>query len=181
MSCLLLLAPLSGCSEVEPPAQSDLSDVPVQTTYEYHTTQTQLGVPLWELWGSSAQRYIDDPLLHLTDVRMQFFREGVSDATLTSQSGEVDENTYDTVARGDVVVVTEDGRILRSEILYWDNARELIHTDQFVHFTDGDQVLTGYGLETDPNLTNLLILEQVSGSASADAAEGSTGNEEEQQ
>jgi LPS export ABC transporter protein LptC len=174
---LLLLA---ACTEVEPPAQQEVSDSPVQTTYEYHTTQTQAGVPVWELWGSSAQRFADDPLLHLSEVRMLFFREGDKDATLTSRSGEVDENSYDTVARGDVVVVTEDGRILRSEILYWDNARELIHTDQFVHFTDGDQVLTGYGLETDPNLTNLVILDQVSGSAIAGTGGETTGNGKEQ-
>jgi len=176
---LMLLSSLLGCADREPGTQEAPNDVPTQITYEYQTTQTQAGVKQWELWGESAERFADDPTLNLNVVRMIFYEEGLPHAELTSNSGRVDEGSYDTVAIGDVVLVTEDGRTLKSEILYWDNARELIHTDAFVHFTDGDKILTGYGLETDPNLTKLVLKEQVQGSQSPQGARETTGSEEE--
>ena len=136
---------------------------PEQVTYDYHTTQSKGGTPVGELWGESALRYAGETRRELEGVRMVFYRDGVKDAVLTSETGEIDETTQATVARGNVVVVSEDGRTLESEELYWDPERELIHTDVFVRFTDGDQVLTGYGMETDPDLTDLVILNQVKG------------------
>ena len=55
------------------------------------------------------------------------------------------------------------GQVLESEVLHWDNQRQRIHTDEFVKLTEGDQILTGYGLETDPDLTDLTLRERVEG------------------
>lgn len=154
---------LVGCSETGTESTSDSSELPQQMTYDYRTTQTRGGVPEWELWGVTAERYPGRSAVRLTGVRMVFYKGGVKDAELTADAGEVDNKTKDTVARGNVVVTNESGSVLRSEVLYWDNDRQLIHTDQFVRFEDGDQVLTGYGLETDPNLTNLVIVKDFSG------------------
>ena len=152
-----------GCGDAEPGLQVGEREGPEQVTYDYHTTQSKGGTPVWELWGESALRYAGETRRELEGVRMVFYRDGVKDAVLTSETGEIDETTQATVARGNVVVVSEDGRTLESEELYWDPERELIHTEVFVRFTDGDQVLTGYGMETDPDLTDLVILNQVKG------------------
>jgi LPS export ABC transporter protein LptC len=126
----------------------------------------------WDLLGEIATGFEGDPLLHLTGVHMVFYRDGAVEAVLDSETGEIDEKTNNTTAYGNVVVVTQDGRTLKSQVLHWDNARELIHTDKYVEFTDGDQVLTGYGLETDPNLTNLTLRQHITGHApSQDATE----------
>jgi LPS export ABC transporter protein LptC len=161
---------LPGCSETGTETSSGSSDLPEQMTYDYRTTQTRGGVPEWELWGTTAERYPGRPEMRLTNVRMVFYKNGVKDAELTADTGEVDDETKNTVARGHVVVINEAGNVLKSEVLYWDNARQLIHTDQFVRFEDGDQVLTGTGLETDPNLTNLVILDQFSGEIPVESA-----------
>ena len=132
-------------------------------TYNYRTTQTRAGVPEWELHGGTAERYPNQEALRLTDVRMVFYKDGVKDAELTAESGDVEDATKNTVARGNVVVVNAEGSRLTSDILYWDNAREIIHTDRYFRFEDGDQILTGIGLETDPNLSNLKVMEAVEG------------------
>jgi LPS export ABC transporter protein LptC len=159
----IALLGLGACGQATPEPEPLPPDLPVQVTYDYHTTQTKGGVLEWELWGETAERYPGDDALTLQGVRMVFYREGQRDAVLTSRSGEIDEKTQQTVARGDVVVISGDGKRLESEILYWDPQRRLIHTEAFVRFIDGDQVLTGYGMETDPNLTTLVLRENVSG------------------
>ena len=163
----LLLAGAVGCGRQEPdpvPPEAE-RDFPSQRTYDYSTRQSRDAVPVWELYGDVAEKYEGSDVLSLIGVRMVFYRDGVQDAVLTSRSGEIDENTEVTVARGNVVVVTEDGRRLESEVLHWDPERELIHTEEFVRFTEGDQVLTGYGLETDPDLTNVTIMREVQGTS----------------
>jgi LPS export ABC transporter protein LptC len=162
-TCLLALAVLSGCEQEVPESPPGIDDYPAQQTSDYLTRHSRAGVPVWELRGDVAERYPDRPILYLSGVHMVFYRDGVRDGVLTAKTAEMDERTEATITRGDVVVVTEEGRRLESEVLLWDPSRSLIHTDAFVRFTDGDQVLTGYGLETDPDLTNVLIKSQVEG------------------
>lgn len=154
---------LAGCEQAAPELPPGIDDFPVQQTRDYLTRHTKGGTPVWELRGDVAERFPDRPIMYLTGVHMVFYRDGVRDGVLTAKNAEMDERTETTVTRGDVVVVTEAGRRLESEILHWDPTRSLIHTDAFVRFTDGDQVLTGYGLETDPDLTNVVIQSQVEG------------------
>jgi lipopolysaccharide export system protein LptC len=60
-------------------------------------------------------------------------------------------------------VVNQDGDQLESEVLHWNPNEQLIHTEEFVRFTRGDQILTGYGMDTDPDLTNVNIHRQFEG------------------
>lgn len=148
----------------------------MQVTSDYHTVQTEAGQLQWELWGETATRYSQDPLLHLDGVRMRFYEDGVLEAELNSQAGEVDESTYNTTAFGRVHVVTVHGKEIRSEVLHWNSAEKIIHSEAFVEFTEGDQVLSGYGLRTDPNLSDLTLRERVEGSAAEDSTAASPGN-----
>jgi LPS export ABC transporter protein LptC len=157
------LALVAGCNQQEPQSTPPPAGQPTQVTEGYHTTQTRDGVMQWELWGNTAERFPGQQALHLNAVRMVFYRAGIADATLTSSSAEVDEQTKNMTARGNVRVINTREQLLESEVLHWDDARQRIHTDEFVKFTDGDQVLTGYGLETDPDLTDLTLRERVEG------------------
>lgn len=162
---LALAAFVAGCADEPAPAPEERTDFPAQITYDYTTRHSRDAVPVWELFGESAIKNDDSEVLQLEGVRMVFYRDGLKDAVLTSDRGEIDQETEATVARGNVVVVTEDGKQLESEVLHWDPERSLIHTEEFVRFTEGDQVLTGYGLETDPDLTNVTILRDVQGAS----------------
>lgn len=164
-AALGLLLLLAGCGS-EPgsvPQGEGLPDGPAQITYDYRTIQTRDGVMQWELHGNTAYRYPGSTSIELEGVRMRFYEEGALKAVLTSETGEIDEETRDTVARGDVQLLTQDGKTLHSEELHWANERRRVHTEAFVRYTEGDQILTGYGLETDPDLTDLTLRERVAG------------------
>jgi hypothetical protein len=77
-----------------------------------------------------------------------------------------------------VVVVTEDGRRLETQELYYDNERGLIHNDVFDRLTRGDDVVTGVGLEATPDLEYIEIKQRVQAevgdAAVEDGREGET-------
>ena len=161
---LLFTVLLAGCSDdaqVEDPAASGA--YPEQETESYHTRQTRAGIAVWELWGDRAESYPGEDIMLLHGVRMHFYEEGARSAVLTAREAEVDQATEFTTAKGDVVVVNADGDRLESEVLHWDPAKREINTEEFVRFTRGDQVFTGYGMTTDPDLTNGQIHRQFEG------------------
>ena len=161
---LLMTGLVAGCSEnteVEDPRGTDA--YPEQETESYHTRQTRAGIAVWELWGDRAESYPGEDIMLLHGVRMHFYEEGERSAVLTAREAEVDQATEFTTAKGDVVVINADGDRLESEILHWDPAKREINTEEFVRFTRGDQVFTGYGMTTDPDLTNVQIHRQFEG------------------
>jgi len=55
------------------------------------------------------------------------------------------------------VAFNEAGEKLETELLFWDQRKDLIYTDRFVKITTEDQIIQGYGLESDPRLTRRKI------------------------
>jgi LPS export ABC transporter protein LptC len=56
-----------------------------------------------------------------------------------------------------VVAINENNEKLETELLFWDQKKDLIYTDRFVKITTEDQIIQGYGLESDPRLTRRRI------------------------
>lgn len=83
--------------------------------------------------------------------------KGIQTTTLTANEGKVNEQTYDLEARGDVLVVSDDSTRLRSERLFWNNKRRLIHTPDFVSVTSPREKVQGQGFESDQRLRNYRI------------------------
>ena len=54
--------------------------------------------------------------------------------------------------RDSVVVINENADMLETESLFWDQTKDLIYTDQFIKFTNEDQIMTGTGFESDSHL-----------------------------
>ncbi len=59
--------------------------------------------------------------------------------------------------RDSVVVVSEKGEILETELLYWNEPKELVWSDRFVKITGKDEIIMGTGFESDPRLTRWKI------------------------
>jgi len=65
--------------------------------------------------------------------------------------------------RNDVVAVSDDGKTINTELLYWDQKKNEIYSDQYVRITTKDnQVLEGNSFTADDKL-NRIRLSQVSG------------------
>ena len=100
-------------------------------------------------------------------VIVHFFDEqGVQSSELHSREAKVDDRTNDFEAIGDVVVTSSDSTVLRTERLFWDNAKQLVHTTDDVWITSPKESIQGKGFEAQQNLRNYRIF-QVSGEARA--------------
>jgi LPS export ABC transporter protein LptC len=51
-----------------------------------------------------------------------------------------------------VVVVNENKDKLETELLFWDQKKDLIYTDRFVKITSDNQIIQGFGFESDSHL-----------------------------
>jgi LPS export ABC transporter protein LptC len=54
--------------------------------------------------------------------------------------------------RDSVVVINENEEKLETEILFWDQTKDLIYTEKFIKLTSGDQIIEGTGFESDSHL-----------------------------
>lgn len=57
-------------------------------------------------------------------------------------------------ARDSVVAINQSGEILRTELLFWDEQRQIIYTDKFARVTDETSEIQGEGFEADENFTH---------------------------
>lgn len=82
---------------------------------------------------------------------------------LTSDSARIDDLTKDMTALGNVLVISDSsGLRLETQILQWSNSRQKIYSNEFVKITTRNELITGYGFESNPDLSNYKIL-KVSG------------------
>ncbi len=65
--------------------------------------------------------------------------------------------------RNNVVATSDDGKTINTELMYWDQEKQKIYSDQYVRITEKDgQMLEGNSFEADDKL-NRILLKQVSG------------------
>jgi len=55
--------------------------------------------------------------------------------------------------RNDVEIINNNGNVVNTELLYWDTREKRIYNDEFVKITTNDDVITGYGFETDEQIS----------------------------
>ena len=78
-------------------------------------------------------------------------------SNLVGDSGIIRETTQKMKIYGHVVVVTPDGGRLETDSLVWNPQIQKIQTDAYVVLTRGKDVITGWGLEANHDLTHLTI------------------------
>ncbi len=93
-------------------------------------------------------------------------------SNVVGDSSVIRENTGHLQIFGHVVVNTKENSVLETDYLVWNPDINKIQTDAFVKITrKGKDVVTGWGMEADKELTHLKILRQVSGTVSEEETE----------
>jgi LPS export ABC transporter protein LptC len=156
---------LSACNE-EVPENVTVEEAPVRAPDEvftdFVTLESDSGLAQWRLTAPKAKRYTKEKLIMLDNPVIEFFdKEGTRQTTLISDAGEYSEETRDMLAYGNVKVTSVEGDVLETDSLCWNNEQDKILSNSFVKFTRGRDVLTGYGLECDPNLNSVDIKRDV--------------------
>lgn len=138
------------------------ADVPDQEFSDFTTLESDSALVRWALKSPVARVYNARKLLVTDDPRIEFFDEfGQLASILTSDKGEFNQVTHDLTALGHVVVTSVEGYVLETETLVWVEKLGEIHSEDFVKFTRGADILTGYGLRGDPGLRAVEIKRNV--------------------
>ncbi|MBI2618527.1 MAG: LPS export ABC transporter periplasmic protein LptC [Ignavibacteriales bacterium] len=169
---LILLLSLSGCEEKIRPTvlpEVDSRSLPQQESWNSTVLLSDTGLTKALIRAGYIRVYEDPRQTLLSDgVVVDFFdSEERRTSILTSNEAKVNDLTNDLEAWGTVVVVSlEDSTTLKTERLFWDNRRQLIHTQEFVRIVGTKERIQGHGLEAQQNLRNYRIF-RVSGEAQA--------------
>jgi LPS export ABC transporter protein LptC len=155
---------LGGCGSSEPKRSEENVAGPIREMREFTLVETHEGVRRVVLVGSHMTEQPDRHSVEVDSVKADFYdEEGEHQSVLTARSGTVQTETGDMVVRGDVVVVTDDGIRLETDELRWLNEKRRIVTDLPVRILREGGEVTGIGLETDPELREFRLGEQIEG------------------
>ncbi len=164
----LLLAPVTviglACStDHNGPLPEPSEDIPLQALAGMNLRESHAGRTRWILKADSAFNFGEDRETLLRGVSVEFYNESGDSVLswLTALRGSIDPRTRNLVARDSVVVHTAEGHTLETEELRWEQEIEKIVSDKFVRLTQGDNVITGVGIESDAGLNHYVIRSQV--------------------
>ncbi|MBM4160732.1 MAG: LPS export ABC transporter periplasmic protein LptC [Ignavibacteria bacterium] len=162
---------LCGCGEKIKPTVLpgiDSKSLPQQESWNSTVVLSDSGKVDAVIYAGYIRKY-DAPRQTLLSqgVTVRFYNENEEQTSvLTSEEGKVDEATNNLEASGNVAVVSNDSTRLRTEKLYWDNGKQLIHTSEYVFITSPKENVQGKGFESDQQLRNYRIF-RVTGEAKA--------------
>ena len=165
----------SACQDTgaTPPISSAATaDTADQTLFGVRLTLADRGVQRALLQADTAFTYEDNSRTELRNVRSTFYTEtGLRNGTLTSREGTYNVRSQNMEARGNVVVISDDGRRLETPQLKFDTGRNEISGDSAFVLTRPGEVLRGIGFMADPALTHIQVLKAASGRTTKSVAQ----------
>jgi LPS export ABC transporter protein LptC len=162
---LLLWLPLSGCTPSRP--ATSLNRLPAaaqQPTlmFEGFKMTSMRGLEKeWDFTARAAQVFERENTARAQDIRVVYWRQGKEASTLTAKRGFIQTETRDLRAENQVVMVSQEGVVLRTERLSYDHVHGELTTDLPVRVEREGSVLTGVGLRADSGLKRVNILSDV--------------------
>ncbi len=130
--------------------------VPDQIIEEGTHVLTREGVKKAILKARRIYFYNAEGKVEADSVRVTFYdANGIEQSRLNADRGEIDQRTSDMLARGKVLVVSEDGSRIQGDELRYDATRDLIVSTRPVTIFQKTNRIQGQGVETDPGLTNI--------------------------
>lgn len=160
--------------------KSDIESLPFQTVTDVSTEYTDSGKVQLVLQSPVVEKYTNtkSPYSEFKKGLKVFFYDGHPEpvARLSSKYAKYLDDKKIWELKDSVIAVNEKNEILETEMLYWDQDKDLVYTDRFVRITSEDQIVMGTGLEansrfTKPRIRNVSAIIYIS-----DEEEGAPGN-----
>ncbi|HUW92827.1 MAG TPA: LPS export ABC transporter periplasmic protein LptC [Bacteroidales bacterium] len=173
---------LSSCEKTrkEPFSELQIKDMPALSARNFETIYTDSGKVTMVMRSPLVMQYTgeDDPHTEFPEGLVMLFydKTTVPQASLASHYARYKEKEELWELRDSVVVISEKGEILETELLYWDEQKELVWSDRFVKITAKDKIIMGTGFESDPRLTHWTIKNVSATIYIKDEQKGNTGN-----
>ena len=168
---LILLMFATGCEDKLKPAVSPVvsQDLPSQESWNSKIIFSDSGRTKAILRAGHISMFSDQRYTLLdSNVIVDFYdQQERHTSVLTAKRGRVDDNTKNLEAFEHVVVRSDSGTTMKTDHLYWDNARQLIHTPLYVEIISPTEQIQGTGFESDQSLKHYTI-QKVTGKATGD-------------
>lgn len=158
----LLLTSVGGCGNSEQEIRDlvPVKPLPVEESENvvvYYSEEAKVKV---KLEAPVLIRKVDDKIENeMPDgIHLVFYDSlgGISSEIIANYA--IDKNTeFLMEARDSVVVTNEKGEKLETEHLIWNRKEEMIHTEEFVTITTGEEIIMGDGLESNQDFTKYRI------------------------
>lgn len=159
---LVLLLVIAGCeNKIATIPKTDLLVLPSYTGKDFETILTDSGQiqlimrsPLVEKYDNKEPPYTE----FRTGIKVLFYdgnKEPI--ASVVSKYAKYTQNDNLWELKDSVIVINENNEKLETELLYWNQTTDRIYTDRFVKVTSANDVILGYGLESDSHLQNRVI------------------------
>jgi LPS export ABC transporter protein LptC len=136
--------------------KSDILSLPSLTAIDFETSfndsgrlQVVLAAPLMEKYNTK-----DKPYSEFTSGVKVVFYDGkkIPEGSVTAKYAKYTDTNHLWELKDSVVVINETNGKLETELLYWDQDKDLIYTDRFVRITNEDQITLATGFESDSKL-----------------------------
>lgn len=162
--------PAAACPRAKkaPPAVKKFAipDSAETMTFGARLVLTDQGVSKGVLLADTALGYEDNTRQELRRVNVTFYTsQGLRDGVMTARAGTYNQRLSRIEARGDVVVIREDGRRLTTPLLVYDQQRNQFFTDSAFVLTEPSKQFSGIGFESDPRLIKFSCLRSCKGVA----------------
>jgi len=154
---VLLVPPACEESGAKPTTTVQASDSADQVLEGFSHYVTRDGVRRSRVEADTAFFYENTQVTQLEKIRVVFYdTRGEEGSTLTARAGTYRWQDGSMEANGDVVVVSPDGRRLKTEVLKFDNTTNTISTNTHFSFDRGTEHLEGNSFRSDPDFKNVV-------------------------
>jgi LPS export ABC transporter protein LptC len=153
---IMTMIVLSCENKIELIPKSDLLTLPAVSIKGIETVYTDSGKLQLILSTSLLEQYDnkDAPYTEFRSGIKMVFYDGKKGpvASVTSKYAKYTKTTNLWELKDSVIVLNEVNDKLETEVLYWNQEKDLIYTDRFVKITSEDQIIQGFGFESDSRL-----------------------------
>lgn len=115
----------------------------------------------WELDADKAKVFQGDKTTSLRNVRVIFYSPDRPPLVVTAREGEVNMDTRQVMARGNVEMKSQEGYTLKTETLHWIPKGKLVKTRDPVRIEGKDFEITGVGMVAEVGRHTVRVLRNV--------------------
>jgi LPS export ABC transporter protein LptC len=140
---------------------TNIQTLPAVTVKNFETVYTDSARLQLVMVSPLAERYTnhDSPYSEFRFGIKVLFHDGHKEpvASITAKYAKLTGNDKLWELKDSVVAINQKNEKLETELLYWDQEKGRVYTDRFVRITSEDQIVSGFGLESDSRFTSWRI------------------------
>lgn len=171
LMCFLAVSCGRNTPKPKLPLGDKIEDTPNYVMQGFKLRSTEKGGIEWEMEAKGAQVFEIKNKAYAQDFTMKTFEKNGAISILTGDRAVIDTKTNFLEATGNVRLKSDNGDLLITEKLFWDNEKGFVYGDAPVTLITKNSVLKGVGFESDMYMRNLKIHSRVKLKA------GDTGND----